>query len=175
MGLWMRPICFFREHDILREDFESLTVRGGVPSAHMREESDEKDVQSGFDGELSSRREGRQGWVHAIRERLARGGFFALAVFFIVGLLFGVAAKTLASRSITLGYRDYTVSDRDRSAVDLNAVQKRLLSRQEEEMKKQQEAREGSEPTAPDSGGASSGELPPPPPAPEPPLPPESQ
>lgn len=101
-----------------------------------------------------------------VRERFARGGFLFFSVLFVAGIVFGVAAKTLSARSVTMGYLDYTVSAEDVSALDLNAVQRKLVSKQEEaakqqeeELKKEQEEMES--------------KLPPLPPTPEPPALPE--
>ncbi len=58
-----------------------------------------------------------------------------IVALFLLGAVFGVAMKTTASQSIVVGYWDYTVSPRDISAVDLNAAQKKMLSKIEEEQK----------------------------------------
>lgn len=118
-----------------------------------------------------------------LRERFEQGGTFLFAVFFVLGVFFGIAAKAVAARSILIGYWDYTVSSRDKTAVDLNAVQKKLLAEQAEEAKKQEEAAKAAsdatgangsnEEGAPANVDGSTSELPPPPPPP--PAPPEVQ
>lgn len=178
---------FFLEYDILRKAGELLTVQGGVPIACMAEEPNREASWMEEEEEKSvSPVEKARKFVQDTRERLAQGGVFALAVFFVIGTLFGIAAKSVAGRSVTIGYWDYTVSPRDRGAVDLNAVQKKLLvqeeeamKKQEEEMKKAEEASSGDEKDAEiESEGNSPevpAELPPLPPAPEPPLLPETE
>jgi hypothetical protein len=119
-----------------------------------------------------------------LREKFAKGGVFVFAVFFVFGVLFGVAAKAVAARSILIGYWDYTVSPRDKAAVNLNAVQHELLAQQADEAKKQEDAAKAAENAAgagangangangsdvKTNGDESSSELPPLPPAPAPP------
>lgn len=103
-----------------------------------------------------------------IRERFARGGFFAFAIFFAVGIVFGISAKTIAARSITLGYWDYMVSPKEISAVNLNEIQQRLLGKQAEQAKEQEEAMKKAQEEA-------EAKLPPLPPAPEPPELPQEE
>ncbi len=114
-------------------------------------------------GEPISPMEKIQGGVHALRERFARGGFFSLIVFFAIGILFGVSAKMLAARNVTIGYWDYTISSKDVSALDLNAVQQKLVATQKEEAKKQEEELKKAQEEAEKN-------LPPLPPTPEPPA-----
>ncbi|QQS20609.1 MAG: hypothetical protein IPL87_03500 [Candidatus Moraniibacteriota bacterium] len=98
--------------------------------------------------------------------RKYRWSFFLLAVFFVVGFLFGTAAKTLAGKRITVGYDDHTVSSWEREAVDMNALQQTILARQEAERKQQEEAeKKASQPASPSVPE----NLPPLPPTPEPP------
>ncbi len=99
----------------------------------------------------------------------------SLAVFFVVGIAFGISAKTLAARSLTMGYWDYSVLSRDISALDLNAVQQKLLAKQAEELKKQEEAAKKAEEAATGNADELPPELPPLPPAPEPPTLPEGE
>ncbi len=66
-----------------------------------------------------------------VRKKFAKGGTGTLALLFVLGFFFGVAAKTVASRSILIGYGDYTISPKDRSAVDINAIQAKLGAQQD--------------------------------------------
>lgn len=134
----------------------------------MTEESvREKDVSEEEQGSVSLR-ERFEGMSRNIRERCARGGFLLLSGLFAGGILFGVAAKTLSARSVTMGYLDYTVSAKDISAVDLNAVQRKLVSKQEEEAKRQKEEMKKAQEEM-------ESKLPPLPPTPEPPALPEEE
>jgi len=102
--------------------------------------------------------------IRNVREKLAKGGSFVFVVFFAIGLVFGISAKTLAMRSMTIGYWDYTVTPQEKTAVDLNAVQQKLLAVQADEAKKQTDAAtQGADANA-QNGDAK--QLPPPPPAP---------
>lgn len=113
----------------------SNPVQGGVPFSRMTEEPMREE-----ESEESSLVERMRRKTKNIQDRFARGGIFLFAIFFVVGIIFGVSAKTLAGKSITIGYWDYTVSQRESSAIDLNAVQTRLLAKTAEEAKKQESA-----------------------------------
>lgn len=138
----------------------------------------EGEGKEGEEGYVSPGEKAGHVWA-TIRERFARGGFFALAVFFVIGVVFGVSAKSIAARSITIGYWDYQVSPREISAVNMNAVQQKLVAAQAEEARKQEEALKAAQESAEtgvstdvEEGGeddAGTEELPPLPPAPAPP------
>lgn len=166
-------MLLFSEYAILKGVRVSLTVQGGVPSADMSEKPiREGEWSEGGDDRQSSPTETIRMAVSKIREQMARGGVVALAVFFALGIVFGISAKTLAARSLTMGYWDYMIAPQDISAANLNAIQQKLLAKQAEALKEQEEAAKKAEESAGENGG-NAGELPPLPPAPEPPALPE--
>lgn len=107
-----------------------------------------------------------------LQKKLAEGGALMFALLFVFGIFFGAAAKAVAARSILIGYWDYTVSPRERSAVNLNALQQEIADRQKEAAQKQEEAAQPSAPSADATNGEGEApaELPPLPPTPEPPT-----
>ncbi|MGB2791384.1 MAG: hypothetical protein IPJ67_01850 [Candidatus Moraniibacteriota bacterium] len=112
------------------------------------------------------------------QKRLAEGSVLTFVLLFVFGIFFGIAAKAVASRSILIGYWDYTITPQEKAAVNLNAVQQRLATRQEEEAKSQKES---AAPATDDASGADAsngdapeGKLPPLPPTPEPPASPDT-
>lgn len=50
-------------------------------------------------------------------------------LFLILGILLGVAIKTEAYGSVTMGFDDYAVSAKDLAAYDLNAIQKEVTAK----------------------------------------------
>lgn len=62
-------------------------------------------------------------------QKLKAGGPVALVFLFLIGIFFGVAAKTLAREKITEGYLDYTVSPRDVAAVNVNELEKQVADK----------------------------------------------
>lgn len=51
-----------------------------------------------------------------------------LALIFSIGLLFGIVMKDLATRSITIGYEDYTVQT-PKNRIDFNITERKVLSK----------------------------------------------
>lgn len=62
-------------------------------------------------------------------QKLKTGGPIALVFLLLVGVAFGVAAKTLAREKITVGYWDYAVSPRDVAAMNINALEKQVADK----------------------------------------------
>lgn len=106
-----------------------------------------------------------------IQKRLAKGSVFTFVLVFVFGIFFGIAAKSVASRSILIGYWDYTITPQEKAAVNLNAVQQEIAARQEEASKSQKEnvapATDNTPDAAVSNGDAPAGELSPLPPTPE--------
>ena len=71
-----------------------------------------------------------------LQKKLAEGGALMFALLFVFGIFFGAAAKAVAARSILIGYWDYTVSPRERSAVNLNALQQEIARKRRLKNKK---------------------------------------
>ncbi|QQS15758.1 MAG: hypothetical protein IPK84_00095 [Candidatus Moraniibacteriota bacterium] len=118
---------------------------------------------------------------NSLQKRFAEGSALTLVLLFVLGLLFGAAAKAVASRSILIGYWDYTITPKERAAVNLNALQEELAARQKEAAKPQN-AEDATASQPEDSGGesvsgqsSSEEELPPLPPTPEPPASPSPE
>lgn len=118
---------------------------------------------------------------NSLQKRFSEGSALTLVLLFVLGLLFGAAAKSVASRSILIGYWDYTITPKERAAVNLNALQEELDARQKEAAKPQN-AEDATASQPEDSGGesvsgqsSSEEELPPLPPTPEPPASPSPE
>ena len=119
---------------------------------------------------------------NTLKKRFAKGGALTFTLLFVLGVFFGVAAKAVASRSILIGYWDYTITPQEKAAVNLNAVQQELDARQKEASKSQEKPQEENvAPTtdnASDSessgGDESKGKLPPSSPTPESPTSPDA-
>lgn len=113
------------------------------------------------------------------QKRLAEGSVLTFVLLFVFGIFFGIAAKAVASRSILIGYWDYTITPQEKAAVNLNAVQQELTARQEEAAKSQEKketppATNDTSDADASNGDASEGKLPPLPPTPEPPASPDA-
>lgn len=65
----------------------------------------------------------------AVRAKSVRRGRFEIALLFILGILLGIAVKTEAYERITIGFQDYTLTQQDLKAYDINALQKDLIAK----------------------------------------------
>ncbi len=142
--------------------------------------SSEEWAEEDDDAPAKSLRDRIQDLRNGFRKKLAEGSVWTLALLFVCGALFGAAAKAVAARSILIGYWDYTIGSREKTAVNLNAVQQELAARQEEASKPKEDSTpqtgnaSDDEAASNDAQGESTKEMPPLPPTPEPPAPPET-
>lgn len=62
--------------------------------------------------------------------------YFELALFFILGVLIGIAIKTEAVKRVSIGFNDYKMKVVEQD-YDFSLLEKKLAERQQEELKKQ--------------------------------------
>lgn len=63
--------------------------------------------------------------------------YIELTLFFILGILLGVALKNEAVKRITIGFDDYKMKI-EQSDFDINQIEKDLLQKQQDELEKEQ-------------------------------------
>lgn len=102
--------------------------------AEERQEMDEKELFDDIAGmdegdDRPSLVDRFRGFIQSLIQKLKAGGPMALVFLFLVGAIFGIAAKTLAREKVTVGYWDYTVSSQDVAAVNVNALEKQVADR----------------------------------------------
>jgi hypothetical protein len=68
--------------------------------------------------------------------------YIELALFFILGILLGVALKNEAVKRITIGFDDYKMKI-GQSGFDINQIEKDLLQKQQDELEKEQNVDSG--------------------------------